>query len=182
MPQWKNVDQANGAPISGVEAKVTANGEVMFGNVTSDSFITGKSVGVFGVSAAETANAAAAGVTHAGWVKLTQGTGPVLSITVTANGTSGYTNGAVTISAGGPGGNAAATQVTNGSGQITAVNVTNGGSGFITAPTVTPNGAGSGATLTAVVGGRANRKNWETLVAMGSISGDASDDTTLPDA
>lgn len=50
-------------------------------------------------------------------------------------------------------------------------------------PTITvTTGAGSGETLVGVVGGRAGRVNYETLVAMGSMTGDASDDTEFPDS
>lgn len=44
---------------------------------------------------------------------------------------------------------------------------------------ITPSTGGS---VTVTLGGRAGRVHWETLVAMGSIGGDASDDAILPDA
>ncbi len=180
MAQWKSADQANGAPVVGVEAKVSANGEAMFGNTVGDAFLDGKAVGVFGVSAAETANTLASGITHAGWVKRSAGQGPVVSVTVAAGGT-GYTNGAVTFGAGVGNANATGTQLTNGSGVIQSITITAGGR-YVSTPTITANGAGSGATLTVVMGGRANRVHHETLVAMGSMTGDASDDSLFPDA
>ena len=76
------------------------------------------------------------------------------------------------------------------------------GSGYATAPDLTFGGAGGSATAGVAVlsasqgsginhagwqlrtqgqGGRAGRVRWETLVAMSSISGDATDDTVLPE-
>ena len=118
-----------------------------------------------GISPAE--KAALPGPAHAGWNRTTQGTGPVLSVTVGAAGT-GYSNGAATFTGGG-GTGAAGTILTNGAGGILSITITNGGSGYTTPPTVSGAG-GTGATLTAVMGGRSGRVQHETLVAMGSIA------------
>jgi len=106
MPLWGNTDDAANSVISApAQVKLapnTANRDALFGNTTADSFITGVTVGQFGVSPGEvSANPA---IPHAGWVLRTEGSG-----------------------------------------------------------------------------GRAGRVQHEVLVAMGSISSDASDDVPMPD-
>jgi hypothetical protein len=83
---------------------------------------------------------------------------------------------------------------------VGTVTITNNGIGYTKAPTITPGGAGlTGALLVAVMeeaigvahagwnkrtvgqGGRAGRVHYECLVAMGSMTSDASDDTILPE-
>lgn len=112
MPLWRNTDAAgNSAIFAAAQVKVTpntANRTALFGNTTADAFITGVTVGQFGVDTTE--EKAARGnrqprPAHAGWVLRTEGSG-----------------------------------------------------------------------------GRAGRIQYETLVAFGSLTGDASDDTQLPDA
>lgn len=113
MAQWGKNDQADNSPfetVGGLDKPAnTANRDALFGNTTADAFVTGQTVGQFGVDSAE-AQAARAGagtkVAHAGW------------------------------------------------------NLRRAGSG-----------------------GRAGRVQMETIVAMasGSMTGDASDDTILPD-
>ena len=76
------------------------------------------------------------------------------------------------------GGNAAVSLSTNATGGALVLTITNPGSGFFLV-NATPNVAitnatggstgGSGATFTAVAGGRAGRVSYETLVAMGSL-------------
>ena len=140
MALWGKVDQANNKP----------------------KFDNGSDV--LGITAAE---ASVPGIEHAGWVKAKVGTGPVASITIVDGGT-GYSNNAALIFSGGGGTGAAGTvQVTNG--VITGVTLTSGGSGYTSAPTVSVAG-GTGANLVAVMGGRAGRTEYETLVAMGSLA------------
>lgn len=82
MSQWKNTDDAANsvlwAPTSVKLAPNTGNQTDLFGNTTADAFITGLTVGQFGVDAAE-AQAARAGAdakaAHAGWVLRTTGSG-----------------------------------------------------------------------------------------------------------
>lgn len=83
MPLFTNIDNPNGAPIS-VGARVnltpnTANRDALYGNTTANAFITGQTVGVFSVSAAEkasvNASSEASKVTHTGWQLRTVGSG-----------------------------------------------------------------------------------------------------------
>src|SRR6185312_15958871 len=111
MPQWNNNDAASNSVSWAAEsigagqgpANQAANNTALYGNTTANAFITGQTVGQFGVDVSETA-ASLGQVTHAGWVLVRTGSG-----------------------------------------------------------------------------GRAGRTTYETLVAMGSMTGDASDDTTFPD-
>lgn len=106
MPLWRNTDAAaNSTIFAAAQVKLTPNTDNqtnLFGNTTADAFITGATIGQFGVSPGEaSANPA---IPHAGWVLRTEGSG-----------------------------------------------------------------------------GRAGRVQHEVLVAMSSISGDASDDVPVPD-
>lgn len=106
MPLWKNTDDAANSTIyAAAQVKLapnTTNQTNLFGNTTADAFITGSTVGQFGVTNDEVA--ANPGIAHSGWVLRTEGSG-----------------------------------------------------------------------------GRAGRVFHEVLVAMSSITGDASDDTQMPD-
>lgn len=77
MAQWGNTDDAANSVLWG-PATVnlpanTANRDNLFNNTTSDAFVTGQTVGVYGVSADE-AQVSGLGV-HTGWVKVTEGSG-----------------------------------------------------------------------------------------------------------
>lgn len=52
----------------------STNQSALFGNTTANAFIGGATVGQFGADNAEVANAAL-GISHAGWVLRTEGTG-----------------------------------------------------------------------------------------------------------
>lgn len=112
MPLWRNTDAAGNsaifAPAQVKKTPNTANQADLFGNTTADAYITGVTVGQFGVDTTEQKSARGnrqPRPAHAGWVLRTEGSG-----------------------------------------------------------------------------GRTGRIQYETLVAFGSLTGDASDDTTLPDA
>ena len=93
---------------------------------------------------------------------------PVSGLVITSAG-SGYANGnTVTISGGTA--NATANVTTNGAGAITNLTIINSGSGFKGTPTVSITAGGTGAVITPVLGGRANRVNDEVLVALGSMT------------
>lgn len=169
----------------------TANRTALFGNTTMGAFVNNAVVGQFGVSAAEVANTSGEGkkVPHAGWNIRVAGTGSVQSLVIN-NGGSGYTNTHLfRVTATGTGSvNATGTVTTNSTGGIVSLTLANPGSGFITvtSPVAITNATGGTATGTnanvvATVGGRAGRVSYETLVAMGSIVTDASDDTQLPE-
>lgn len=193
MPLWGKNDAASNSciftPARVNKAPTRANANAMFGNSTPDAFVANVAFGVFGADVTEVANTATDGkkLAHAGWQLRKKGTGPLTSITITSGGT-GYANTdliKVVPSAGG-GANATGTIVTNANGTITAVTVTAYGKGFVKVnPTVQITNstggasAGANAVLVATAGGRAGRLHYECLVAMGTITGDAADDTFL---
>ncbi len=82
MANWGNTDDAaNSVLWATTQAKLTpntVNQTALYGNTTADAFITGETLGQFGVSGAE-AQALRAGantkVAHAGWVLRTVGSG-----------------------------------------------------------------------------------------------------------
>lgn len=167
-----------------------ANRTTLFGNTTTGAWQNNgvamkQAVGQFGVSAAEAANTAGEGkrVAHAGWNLRTRGTGPLTAITVAAAGRTYANSDTFSVAAGTGGTNATGNVVTNATGNVVSFSVSSWGANFNTAaPTVTiTTSTGVGASLTATAGGRAGRTSYETLVAMGSITGDASDDTLLPE-
>lgn len=169
---------------------VTGNSKPKYANTTS----------VYGVSVTEAANTLGDGkkVAHAGWVQQTLGTGPVLSITIDSAGSGINASGFLSISPSDTGGiNANASFVTANSQNtlqtystnsawnvVTSIVVNNPGSGYTSAPTVLYVGANTTRpAFTAVMGGRAGRRHYETLVAMGSLTGDdTNDDTYFPGA
>jgi hypothetical protein len=124
------------------------------------------------------------GPAHAGWVKVVKGAGYVKEINLNTTGATGYNPAApppVVFSTGGASGVA----VVSAAGAVTSVTVTNGGSYTTSAPTVTIGSTGAtGVVGTVIMGGRYNRKLYETLVAMSvpaATMGDA-EDTIFPDA
>ena len=183
---------------SGSRASVDVN---MFGNVTPGVFISGMTVGVFGADATETG--VSNKLAHAGWQLRKAGTGSITNVSYTGT-ANGYNNtDVITVASPQAGGNTTATVSTNATGGALVLTISVPGGGF-TAVNATPNVAianstggasgGSGATFTAVAGGRAGRVSYETLVAMGSLGAqtasygtpasvsDASDDAILADS
>lgn len=83
MTLWKTNDDANGAPLFvGGLVNLTpnsANRDTMYGNTTANSFVLGKTVGVWSVSDVEKASANASSeagkAAHTGWQLRTEGTG-----------------------------------------------------------------------------------------------------------
>ena len=171
---WTMTDANTGVPLyAGTAlnlAPTRANANVIFANANVAQAFSA-AVGVYGVDTQEASNTqvtpAATKMAHAGWVQRTAGMGPVLSIS--ANASSYGTNSSVTFSGGGTGNTVATATVsvaTNG--LIQLVTVTSGGLYTVT-PTAVP--ATGNATFTLTMGGRANRTQYETLVAAGSITG-----------
>jgi hypothetical protein len=195
MSLWTNLDG------------VTGNGKPKYANTTyrvSNSTINGSKANtakyygaVYGVSATEAANTLVDGkkVAHAGWVSQKIGTGPIASVTI-VNGGQGYNSaGYIVVSGGGDGTVNLAYTIANSRNTlqsyssnsywntIATVVIHSPGAGFNVAPTLTPNGPNSAnfATFTVTLGGRAGRVNYETLVAMGSMTGDdTGDDKYFP--
>jgi hypothetical protein len=183
MALWGNLDASNNAPVfadtGGYGATANTQDASIFGNVTIGATRSDVAMGMFGVDTTEKeVTGDGKNATHAGWILRTAGTGPITSIT--ANSGAVGTNSYLTIAGGGVGNTAANAQISvNAAGYIVAVTLNSGGS-YSTTPTVTP--ASGNGVFTVTMGGRANRVIQETLVAMGSMTGDASDDTYYPDA
>ena len=183
MSLWGNLDAANNAPKSssmagygGNTPQVTANAQVYFANTRINAFMSSSALGVFGVDTTEQTNALTVSYghpQHAGWVARKVGMGPVESIT--ANTGSVTSNGYITFTAGN--GNGATTGNTaanariyvNTNGSIANVTVITPG---LYANTPIATAASGNAVFTITMGGRANRVHTETLVAMGSMTGD----------
>jgi hypothetical protein len=190
MSLWGNLDNATG------------NQKPLFANTsltTSKSTINGtaaNTVKYYGVVAGvsvteeERANSLPQHPTHAGWVSLKVGTGPIASITATG-GTGINASGFLIVTDGsslGKGANVNISFTTANSqntlqvfstnsawNTIGTLTIVNGGDGFsnVSAITVATNGANTSApTFTVTLGGRAGRIQTETLIAMGSITGD----------
>ncbi len=181
MSLWGNLDASNNAPkqtdttgYGGDTPQVTANGQVYYANTQIDAYIEDAAIGIFGVDTAEQAAATSAqGVPqHAGWVLRKVGMGPIT--TVTANAGAVGVNATMTITGGnGIGATTGSTPGTvvvrvNTANYIIGVDVVNGGL-YANTPSLN---AMSNAVFTITMGGRANRVQTETLVAMGSIYGD----------
>ena len=191
MSLWTKSDASAGAPKHpGVAAVGNASGSSLFGNTQIAAFNTNvrNAVGIFGVDTTEQGVSASSNThpQHSGWVVVTQGTGPVVSIT--ANTGAVASNGYLTFTGGGTGAvQANASVVVNASNYIVRVvlNEANGfiGGNYLVAPTIAQTG---NATFTITMGGRAGRRSTETLVATGTIgtagTADAADDAIFPDA
>ncbi len=188
MSLWGNIDYRT-SDLKPVFANTT--------NASSNSTINGTSANtnkfygvIAGVSVTETerSNTLPQHPTHAGWVSLKVGTGPITNITV-SGGTGINAAGYLTITdtsvlGKGTGANISSTTANaqntlqsfssnptlNTYGTLTLVD---GGSGFSNASDITimTNGANTSlGTFTVKLGGRSGRMQTETLVAMGSIS------------
>lgn len=182
MSLWGNLDAANNVPkqsdmvgYGGNTPQVTPNGQVYFANTRINAFMSGAALGIFGVDASEQQNTVTSSLghpQHAGWVARKVGTGPV--VTITANSGAVGVNSYITFAQGngnaGSGNTAANAQISvNTAGYITTITINSGGS-YANTPIATPNTGNAVFTLT--MGGRANRVQTETLVAMGSMTGD----------
>jgi hypothetical protein len=194
MALWGNLDAANNAPkqtdtsgYGGSTPQVTANGQVYYANTKLGSFITNAGIGVFGVTAAEQANSSSGGSTqstgipqHAGWVIRKVGMGPIL--TITANSGAVGANSVLVVRANSGFGNTGSNGLTsivqanvyvivNSAGYVqnSQIQIVNPGF-YANTPVLTP--ASGNAVYTITMGGRANRVETETIVAMGSMTGD----------
>ena len=190
MPLWGNIDYATGnnkplyANTSNVSSQSTINGSV----ANTDAYYGS----VVGVSATEqeSSNSKVQHPAHAGWVSMKIGTGPITGLVI--SGGTGINSGGYliitdnSIKRSGTGANISYSiansqntlQAYSSNSQLNVINsftIVNGGSGFSNASAITilTNGTAiSNATFTPVLGGRAGRIQTETLVTMGSISGD----------
>lgn len=77
MSQWGNVDNANNSVLWGTtsvkRSTTVAERNALYGNTSADAYISGVTIGQFGVDTSEAS--ATSGVTHAGWVLRTEGSG-----------------------------------------------------------------------------------------------------------
>ena len=186
MSLWGNLDG------------ITGNNKPKYANTSyriSNSTINGSAANtakyygaVYGVSATEAANTLVDGgkTAHAGWVSQKIGTGPVATIAI-ANGGQGYNAaGFLTISGGGDGPINVSYTIANSlnsmqsyssnarQNTIATITINNAGAGFNVAPTVSADDSNIvPASFTVALGGRAGRVLYETLVAMGSMTGDS---------
>ena len=189
---WSNFDGGNAAPIWAATAlnlaPTRANANVIFANANVTLSAT-ESIGVYGVSNTETANATGEGrkIAHAGWVQRTGFMGPVISISANANayGTnsfirfSGGQTSSNTINPTGQGtGNTSANATVSvaANGRIQSITINSGGL-YLTTPNATP--VSGNAAFTVTMGGRANRYQYETLVAFDSMTGDSTSDNHI---
>ena len=200
MSLWTNTDASNGAPkfagTGGLGLSANTQG-TLYANTKASFHVPGAAVGLFGVDPTEKGILGSEGrtTTHAGWVLRIAGMGKILSIT--ANTGAHGANGAVIFTGGNKGLSnvaarqtggvtnplveAVATVAVNANNLITSVILTNPGF-YANTPGIAYSAAVGNASFTIVMGGRANRVNQETLVAMGSMSGDGSDDIIYPDS
>jgi hypothetical protein len=194
MSLWGNLDGRTGN-----NKPVYANTTYRISNSTinGDEANTAKYYGAtYGVSATEASNTLADGkkVAHAGWVSQKIGTGPVASIAITSGGQGYNAAGFLTISGGGDGTINVSYTIANSLNSmqsyssnarqnvIASITINSPGAGFNVAPTVIAGGSNiAPATFTVTLGGRAGRVQYETLVAMGSMTGDdPGDDKYFP--
>jgi len=79
MALWSNTDANTSVPKfapSTVNLENTQdNSNLMYGNTTADAFVTGETIGVFGVDTDEQAASANNAGGHAGWILRTEGSG-----------------------------------------------------------------------------------------------------------
>jgi len=184
MSLWKSEDAASNAPVYTVASGygISVNGVTLYENDDLSSY---GGTGVYGVDTTEAGITTGDGkkVAHAGSNMARRGTGPVVSISANTGAYSNNKNVYLTFSGGGTGNVAANAQVfvNAESNAILYITVHEPGS-YTTTPTAAAITGGDGAaTFTITMGGRANRVSYETLVAMGSMTGD-SDDTYFPNS
>jgi len=183
--------------------QVTGNGQVYYANTAIGDYIDRAALGIFGVDTSEQTNAEAntstkdgSGVpTHAGWVIRKVGTGPIESISVNAH--AHLVNSYINFSGGSGKSGSGAIQANarvyvNTTGAVVNVVVGNTHGVYANSPIVsniytslhfvqnTASLAGkvtqgrANAVFTITTGGRSGRVTTETIVAMGSMTGDGS--------
>jgi hypothetical protein len=193
MALWSNTDANTSAPKYApalVQLSPTQNNvNLVYGNTSTGVFITNSAQGVFGVDVSEMANTSvsnkASRPAHAGWAIRRTGMGGVATISAGATNKSNVGNAYITFTGGGTGNTSANAQLFVNSVSNVVTSIVLNSVGMYES---TPSGSVSGnanVTISLTVGGRANRIHTETLVAMGSMSGDggavANDDVIFQD-
>jgi hypothetical protein len=180
-PLFANTSNATSRSTIHGNANNVANSVTYYGNV-------------LGLSAAEEANTRGEGpkAVHAGWVSQKIGTGGIVGVRIVSAGQGYNANGFLVISDTSVHGQGATANISFGVANtvninggvavgnalqngIVRVSIVNPGRGFSNVSFITANAIGSnitGAVFAVTLGGRAGRTNYETLVAMGSISED----------
>ena len=192
MALWSNTDANTSAPKYVTNylnvPQSSANVNLAYGNTTTGAFFTGAAVGVFGVDATEQTLASnqAEHSAHAGWVLRKAGMGGIATISAGATNKSNVGNAYVVFTGGGTGNTSANAQIfVNATSNVVTSIVLNSVGLYENTPTATVAG-NANVTITLTMGGRANRNTMETLVAMGSMTGDgsasANDDTIFADS
>lgn len=175
MPLWSNTAAATSAPKYHILATSAARGNTMYANTFMGQFTPGQIVGEYAANTSIVASNHK--LTHAGWVTVKTGTGPVANITISTIG-AGYANSDVVNVTPFAGGNVAtANVVTYANGSLQTVTLINPGQYFVGGETVSVANStggvsvGTGATFTVTYGGRSGRKTYETMVAAGAYGG-----------
>jgi hypothetical protein len=192
MALWSNTDANTSAPKYVTSylnvAQSQNNINLAYANTQTGGYFPGAAVGVFGVDAVEqtSANNANTHAGHAGWVLRKSGMGGVATISAGATNRSNVGNAYITFTGGGTGNTSANAQIfTNTVSNVVTSIVLNNAGLYESAPTATV-GGNANVTITITMGGRVGRVHAETLVAMGSMTGDgsasANDDTIYADA
>lgn len=192
---WNNFDGGNAAPVWAATAlklaPTRANANVIFSNSNVAVFAS-EAIGLYGVSADEIANTTGQGKSagHTGWVMRTGFMGPVIAITANtgAYGTNSFitfSGGQISSNAAYPAGRGTGNTVANASvtvdtnGRINGITINSGGL-YLTTPNAIP--VSGNAAFTVTMGGRANRFQYEVLVACNTIYSDSNtDDHILPE-
>ena len=191
MALWSNTDANTSAPKYVTNYlnvyQSTANVNLAYGNTTTGAFITNAAVGVFGVDTSEMANTASIAnrPAHGGWVLREVGMGGVATISAGATNKSNAGNAFITFTGGGTGNTSANAQIfVNAVSNVVTSIVLNSPGLYESAPTGTVAG-NANVSITITMGGRVGRVSTETLVAMGSMTGDggavANDDVIFQD-
>jgi hypothetical protein len=159
MSQWKNDDSAANSVLWGVvgynKTGNSDNRDAFYTNTTASAYVTGITVGQFGVDVNE--------------AKSTNGT--IHSVVFTSRGSGYNANATITITGGG-GTSLAANATANSSGRISAVNFTNNGVGYITTPTLSvsaPAAIAFNGNTTAVTAGNSSSNGFITLGANAAL-------------
>ena len=192
MSLWSNTDANTSVPKfapSRVNLTNTqANSNLLYGNTSTGVFNANSAMGVFGVASREqpSTNNTANRAGHAGWVLRRTGMGGIATISAGATNKSNVGNAYITFTGGGTGNTSANAQLfVNATSNVVTTIVLNNAGMYETTPSATVSG-NANVTITLTMGGRANRNTVETLVAMGSMTGDgsssANDDPIYADA
>jgi len=190
MPLWSSTDANTAAPkFATLQLKVAVtqnNLNLAYGNTQISAFIPNEEDGIFAFDSTEQQNAASNSTTtlvsghpaHAGWVLRKVGTGPISTITVNTGSTSNVGNAYITFADGSTGNTPANAQIfVNTVSNVVQSVVLNSGGSYAFTPIATVSG-NANVSFTITMGGRANRVQTETLVAMGTITNDG-DGTTI---